>query len=371
MADAQHDEERNGEPSDSDPHPNPRPRRRIASRPLRQSSPFAERTPAADGSVAQPQSPAPGDSPSTTLAAKLSASGAASAESWTVGRLLVWTTEFLKRKGAESPRLDAEVLLAYVLDCPRVHLYTHYEEQVRESDRAAYRELLKKRVEGTPVAYLVGRKEFYSLAFKVSPAVLIPRPDSEFVVVEFVRLAKALESPRVVDVGTGSGNLAVACAHQHQAARVFAVDLSPEALTIAALNAETHKLGERISFHQGSLLEPVMGEAPFDIIISNPPYIRTDVIPTLEAGVRLFEPHLALDGGDNGLRVVAALIAQAAVALKPGGCLILEIGSDQEQPVRDLLSGGEWRLAATVRDHADHPRVVLATRTDVLAPSIS
>ncbi len=154
-------------------------------------------------------------------------------ERWTVGRLLAWTADFLKKKGAESPRLDAEVLLAHVRMCERVKLYLHFDEEVGARDRAAYRDLVKKRAEGEPVAYLVGRKEFFSLPLTVSRAVLIPRPDTETVVVEALEQLKAIESPRVVDVGTGSGCLALAIAKRNPKARVTAIDLSPEALAVA------------------------------------------------------------------------------------------------------------------------------------------
>ena len=284
-------------------------------------------------------------------------------ERWTVGRLLTWTADFLKRRGAESPRLDAEVLLADVLGWERVQLYTHFEEDVGERSRGAFRDLVRRRAEGMPVAYLVGRKEFYSLPLRVSPAVLIPRPDSEFVVVEFLSLTKGLDAPHAVDVGTGSGNLALACCHQHKSARFVAIDLSPEALAVAESNAKALGLSDRVEFRQGNRLEPVAGEGPFDVILSNPPYIPTAIIPTLEPGVRLYEPHQALDGGEDGLRVVAPLIEESVPLLKPGGHLILEIGSDQEAPVRSLIAAQpQLKLAPTVRDHANHPRVVRATR---------
>jgi release factor glutamine methyltransferase len=284
-------------------------------------------------------------------------------ERWTVGRLLTWTSDYLKRRGAESPRLDAEVLLAQVLRWERVKLYTHYEQVVEERPRGEFRDLVRRRAEGMPVAYLVGRKEFYSLTMAVSPAVLIPRPDSEFVVVEFLSLTKTLNEPRAVDVGTGSGCLALACAHQHKTARFVAIDVSPEALAVAESNAKTLGLSGRVEFRQGDRLGPVAGEGPFDVVLSNPPYIPTDVIPTLEPGVRLYEPHRALDGGEDGLRVVAPLIAESIPLLKPGGHLILEIGSDQEMAVRNLIAAQpEFDLAPTIRDHANHPRVVRATR---------
>jgi release factor glutamine methyltransferase len=283
---------------------------------------------------------------------------------WTVGRLLSWTTDFLKRRGSESARLDAEVLLARVLGWQRVQLYTRFDDQVGERARGEFRELVRRRAEGSPVAYLVGRKEFYSLPLKVSPDVLIPRPDSEFVVVEFLAVARRLEAPRCVDVGTGSGCLALACAHENKAATFLAIDISPEALAVARLNAETLGLTGRVTFLEGDILDPVADQGPFDVVLSNPPYIPTDIIPTLEPGVRAFEPRRALDGGVDGLRVVDRLITQAVPLLKPGGHLILEIGTDQEAPVRALLAAQPgMTLAPTVRDHANHPRVVRATRT--------
>ncbi len=282
---------------------------------------------------------------------------------WTVLRLLTWTTDYLRKKGSESPRLDAEVLLSHVLKCDRVQLYVRFEKDVSEDDRAAFRDLVKKRSEGSPVAYLVGKKEFYSLTLHVGPAVLIPRPDSEFVVVEFLGLFKGIEAPRAVDVGTGSGCLAIACTHQHKSSRFIAIDASPDAIEVASKNASALGVADRVEFRHGLGLEPVTSEGPFDAILSNPPYIRTDVIPTLEPGVRDFEPHLALDGGEDGLRVVAPLIRDAVGLLKPGGHLILEIGSDQESQVRALIEAEPaLTLAPTIRDHANHPRVIRATR---------
>ncbi len=282
---------------------------------------------------------------------------------WTIKRLLTWTTDYLQKHGSESARLDTEVLLAKVLGWQRVQLYTHFEEEASPRVLADFKALVRRRAEGTPVAYLVGRKEFYSLPLTVSPAVLIPRPDSEFVVVEFLAVAGSLENPVCVDVGTGSGCLALACAHEHKSSRWFATDISPEALAVALANAESLGLASRLTFKAGHLLEPVAVEGPFDVIVSNPPYIPTSVIATLDPGVRDFEPHLALDGGGDGLRVVASLIEQAVPLLKHGGHLILEIGSDQEAAVRALLAARPgWKVAPTVRDHANHPRVVRATR---------
>ncbi len=180
-------------------------------------------------------------------------------DAWTVGRLLTWTTDYLKRRGSESPRLDAEVMLAHVLDWQRVQLYTHFTDEVPEAPRGRFRDLVRRRSEGAPVAYLVGRKEFYSLAFEVGPAVLIPRPESEFVVVEFLSVTKELESLRAVDVGTGSGCLAIASTVRHPRATFVAIDISEEALAVARKNASKHGVADRIEFRLGDGLGPVLG----------------------------------------------------------------------------------------------------------------
>ena len=284
-------------------------------------------------------------------------------EAWTIGRLIGWTTDFLKRKGSESPRLDAEVMLAHALKRQRVELYTHFNEEVAEPARKAFRELVQRRAAGSPVAYLVGRKEFFSLSFTVSPDVLIPRPESEFVVAEYLNAMRGVESPRCVDVGTGSGCLAIASAHRQPGARFVAIDISERALEVAKANAAELGVADRIDFRLGAGLEPLGGEDAFDAIIANPPYIATDQIDQLEAGVRDYEPRLALDGGPGGLAVVSRLIEDAPAHLRPGGHLILEIGSAQESPVRALIEKQPGlKLAPTVYDHANHPRVIQAAR---------
>lgn len=284
-------------------------------------------------------------------------------DDWTIGRLLAWTADFLKKRGSESPRLDAEVMLAHVLDYERVQLYTHYEEIVGESARGKYRDFVRRRAEGAPVAYLVGRKEFYSLRFDVSPAVLIPRPETEFLVMEFLAAVKGLESPSAVDVGTGSGCVAVSSAKHCLGARFVAIDVSAEALDVARRNAERHEVADRIEFLQGDLLGPVADRGPFDVIVSNPPYIPSAVVDELDPGVRDFEPRLALDGGADGLAVIARLVDQAAPLLKPGGRLMMEIGYDQDEAVRRLIGErSEYEVLPTICDMQKYPRVIRAER---------
>jgi release factor glutamine methyltransferase len=280
---------------------------------------------------------------------------------WTVGRLLDWTSSYLGQKGVESARLDAEVLLAHALSWKRIDLYTRYEEVPDEAQRQAFRELIRRRMEGCPVAYLVGRKEFFSLTLEVGPDVLIPRPDSECVVDECLRLARTLERPRILDIGTGSGNLAIALAVRHKTAEVTAVDVSDPALAVARRNAEKHGVAGRIRFLHGDLFGPLEAGELFDFIVSNPPYIPKGDIAGLERGVRDFEPHLALDGGADGFAVFDRLIAEASRWLKPGGYLLIEIGSPQEQRARARIeSTPGYQLGPTLLDGSRHPRVLCA-----------
>jgi release factor glutamine methyltransferase len=280
---------------------------------------------------------------------------------WTIGRLLDWTTKYLAEKGSEFPRLDAQVLLAHALGCKRIELYTRHDEVASDEVRQKFRELVRKRVAGCPVAYLVGRKEFFSLEFEVGPAVLIPRPDTECVVTECLQLAKRMAEPHVLDIGTGSGCLAVTVAFRHKGARVTAVDLSSEALAVAARNAAKHGVADRIRFLQGDLFGPIPAGEKFDFILSNPPYIPHDEISTLEPGVRDYEPHLALDGGADGFAVFDRLLADAPNYLKPGGFLIVEIHANLETPARQRFAAHPgYELAKTIHDGSGHPRVLLA-----------
>jgi release factor glutamine methyltransferase len=281
--------------------------------------------------------------------------------SWSIGALLDWTAGYLLKKSAEFPRLDAEVLLAHALECRRIELYTRFEETVSEDRRKQFREMIRQRVEGCPVAYLVGRKEFFSLQLRVSPAVLIPRPDSEFVVLECLRLAREMESPRVLDIGTGSGNLAIAVAHQHRGALVTAIDISADALAVASENAARHGVAERIRFLQGDLFAPLDASERFDFIISNPPYIAHEDLGSLPSGVSQYEPRQALDGGPGGFAIFDRLIRDARQCLRPGGHLIIEIGAPQETSARERIAAyPEYELADTILDGSGHPRVLRA-----------
>lgn len=289
-------------------------------------------------------------------------------EKWTIGKLLEWTTGYLKQQGVDNPRLDAEVLLAHARGCQRIQLYTSFDEEPSENARAAFRALVKRRAEGQPVAYLVGRREFYSLSFRVTPDVLIPRPESELLVVRLLDLAAKQapaegESFRVADVGTGSGVLAVCTARHLPGCRVLALDISPAALAVARQNAADHGVAERIDFLESDLFAAVGADRKFDFIVGNPPYIGAGEMAGLPRDVRDYEPRLALEGGPRGVEVIERLVPQAADRLHPGGWLLIEIGMQQAERVEPIIQAEtrlEWH--GTVRDLAKRPRVAQARR---------
>lgn len=282
---------------------------------------------------------------------------------WTIKELLAWTTEFLKSKGNDDAKREAEILLGHVLGCTRVDLFVRFEEQPAEADRTKFRELIQRRVAGWPVAYLVGSREFYLLNFEVTPATLIPRPDTETLVLEALKRLKPLSSPEVLDIGTGSGCIVVSLAHQKKDARATATDLSPDALDVAKRNAAKHGVAGRITFLQGDLFAPLPPDSRFDLIASNPPYIAQGEFPALASGVRDHEPRLALDGGPDGLAFYRRIAKAAPAFLTPGGSLLLEIGYTQDEAVRALLAERpELEVGPTLKDMGGHPRVVTAKR---------
>ena len=288
-------------------------------------------------------------------------------ESWTIGRLLTWTTDYLKKQGSDSPRLDAEVLLAVARNCKRIELYTAFDEIADDATRTAFRELVRRRGEGTPVAYLVGKREFYSLSFRLTPDVLIPRPETELLVVRLIDLAKQFSNMplTIADIGTGSGIIAVAAAKHLPKARIRAIDTSAAALAVARQNAADHGVANRIEFVESDLFAAVEPQARFHIIASNPPYVAEAEFATLSPGVRNYEPRAALVAGPKGTEVIKRLIDQAAERLESGGWLLVEISPMIEAAVRELLSGhGGYELGPIIKDSSGHARVVQARKVD-------
>jgi release factor glutamine methyltransferase len=294
-------------------------------------------------------------------------------EPWTIGRLLQWTIEYLGRHGAENPRLDAEVLLAAARDCKRIDLYAAYGEEASEAVRTSFREMVRQRAAGTPVAYLVGHKEFYSLEFEVTPAVLIPRPETELLVIALLDAVKqratevagdeAHRAPSIADVGTGSGVLAICAAKYLPTAHVTAIDVSPAALNVARRNAEKHGVADRIEFVESNLFAAIRDDAQFDFILSNPPYVSTAEMAELPPDVKDHEPRVALEAGPHGTDVIAPLIAQSPARLRPGGQLFVEISPMIAAAVEQLVHAQPaLELRKTLRDPAGHARIIRATR---------
>ncbi|MGD9647540.1 MAG: peptide chain release factor N(5)-glutamine methyltransferase [Pirellulales bacterium] len=288
-------------------------------------------------------------------------------ESWTVGRLLEWTTSFLKSHGSDTPRLDAELLLAEARGCQRIELYTSFVEEPSEPVRTTFRELVKRRAEGMPVAYLLGRREFYSLSFRVTPDVLIPRPETEFLLIALFDLVNAAGGQSaelsIADIGTGSGILAICTARELQAARVVAADISPAALAVARENAAAHQVAERIEFVESDLLAKLAPERRFDYILSNPPYIKSSEMASLGPGVAEFEPRAALEAGPRGTEIIERVVATAAERLKPGGRLLCEISPQLADEVGQLVAAaGVFDEVKVIKDLAGLARVVQAKR---------
>lgn len=291
-------------------------------------------------------------------------------ESWTVRRVLEWTTSHLKKHGSDTARLDAEILLAHARGCQRIQLYTCYDEPLTDAVRATMRDLVQRRAKAEPVAYLVGHREFFSLDFRVTRNVLIPRPDTESLVVEMLDGVKALVTSghsqvRILDLCTGSGCVAVAVAKNCPASKynveLVATDISSEALSIARENATTHKVDDRITFLEGDLFEPLTEGTKFDIIASNPPYVSSAEIDSLDPEVAHHEPRLALDGGPNGLAVFERIIAEAPKHAAPGALFLMEMSPEQTEPLKQrLLAHGGYTDVSVCNDLAGRPRVIRA-----------
>lgn len=264
-------------------------------------------------------------------------------------------TAFLDRKAVPEARLEAEVLLAFALGKPRIHLYTGFDQPLVAAEIDAYRRLLTRRAAGEPTAYLTGEKEFWSMSFLVDARVLIPRPDTE----RLVEAAAQRGGRRVLEIGTGSGAVALALARELPDARIVATDLSADALEVARANAHRHGLAERVRFAQGDLFAPVAGER-FDLVVSNPPYVPHLDIPRLQPEIAYHEPRIALDGGPDGLAILRRLVAEAPAHLEPGGWLLSEMGDGQAPAVVALAEAAGFEAIEVLRDLAGRPRTLAA-----------
>lgn len=282
------------------------------------------------------------------------------AGTWTIGRVLGWTSEHFKRREIDSPRLTAELLLGTVLGLDRVALYTDFERPLVKGELAAYHALIERRAAGEPTHYLLGRREFFGRSFRVDPRVLVPRPETELVVEAALQRLAEGTAARVLDLCTGSGCIGLSLAAERALLHVVATDSSAAALEVARANAQALGVGERVDLLQGDLFEPV-GQQRFALIASNPPYVESGVIAKLSAEVQR-EPRAALDGGTDGLCLLRRIVAAAGEHLEAGGSLILEIGDRQGPALLELLSAAGLVDAAIRNDWAGFHRVALARR---------
>ena len=290
-------------------------------------------------------------------------------EAWTVRRILEWTTGFFTRKQIDSPRLSAELILAHVLAVPRIRLYMDYERILTDQQLASSRELVRRASEEEPIAYLTGRAHFFNLEFEVTRDVLIPRPDTETLVENVLQLARhqsGMESPRVLDLCTGSGCIAGAIAHHLKSAVVTATDISPAAVKVARHNIELLGLADRVIVEAGDLYEPLSAMVdvqPFNLIVANPPYIPTAQIETLDRSVRDYEPLAALDGGLDGLVIHRRILQGASARLASGGRVYLEIAFDQAEAATQVASEyTDFEDIRILKDYGGKDRVLTALR---------
>jgi len=288
---------------------------------------------------------------------------ASAAGSKTVLELITVTTQLFAKHNVDSPRLEAELLLAHVLGVERIQLYVRFDQPLAEAEVARFRELVKRRGRHEPVHYILGHREFWSLDLQVERGVLIPRPDTECLVEEAVAWLRAHPTATLVaDVGTGSGAIAIALAKELPTLTVYAGDVAEVPLRVAADNAKKNEVGERVTVVRADLLAPLAEAAGrrFDVLVSNPPYIALHELATLEPHVRDWEPREALLGGADGLDVVRALVAQLATGLALGGAAFIEVGSGQGEAAKALFapSFDEVRIR---KDYAGLDRVIVAT----------
>jgi release factor glutamine methyltransferase len=276
------------------------------------------------------------------------------AQDWTIKELISWTTRYFQDRGIAAARLEAEIMLAYALEEDRVFLYTYFDKPVNQQERARFRGLIQRRARQEPLAYITGEKEFMSLSFEVSPQVLIPRPETELLVETALDLCLARKL-RICDMGTGSGAIAVSLAYYSAGGKVTAVDVSLPAIEVARRNAERH--GVQIEFCQSDLFAEVDPAQEYDLITANLPYITAAEYETLDAGIRRYEPELALLAGGDGLDVYRRFLPEAMKRLSPGGHLLLEIGAGQGQAALDMAR--PYGCSQLVSDLAGKDRLIV------------
>ena len=277
----------------------------------------------------------------------------------TLKHALTAATDRLKENHIGSPRLNAETLLMFTLGCDRAYLFAHPERELSAEEQSRYDDAVAQRARGVPAQYITGHQEFWGMDFIVTPAVLIPRPETEHLIEAALPLARAMSSPKIVDVGTGSGCISVALAKELPQAQILATDISADALEIARANAARHQFAGRIRFEQNDLLQG-LAENSFDLVVSNPPYVGESEEDQVQLEVRKFEPRNAVFAGHTGLEVIERLVPQASRVLKPGGWLLIEISGTIADGARKILDG--WHRVEIANDLQGIPRVMSAQK---------
>lgn len=284
-------------------------------------------------------------------------------EIWTIKKLIQWTAGYFRNHGVEEARLDAELLLGYVLGRPRIYLYTNYDQIMNKEELARYRELIRRRAAGYCTAVLIGEKEFMGIPFRVNEHVLVPRPDTEAWLERVIQRFRNLPDISMLDLGTGSGALAVSFLYYCKEARGVAVDISEKALETAKTNGERAGISDRVEFRRGDFLDALREDEQFDVILSNPPYIPSGDIDGLAEEVRR-EPRIALDGGPDGLKFYRTLGEKAVRFLRPGGLLAAEVGIGQAETVRTFFENGGLTDIEIIPDYGGVDRAVCGKRPD-------
>jgi len=284
-------------------------------------------------------------------------------ETWTILRILNWTTERLKQCGIESARLESEILLAHARNCSRIELYTNYSEVVSDQVRAKMRELVKRRVKQEPVAYLVEQKEFYSLSMRVRPGVFIPRPETETLVVEGLAALEGTRNPKVLELCAGSGCVSVALAKQRNDLRIIAVERDEIPWRTATENATQHQVADRLQILRGDLFSPLDPKETFDLLVSNPPYVRTDEMDGLPEDIKLHEPPAALDGGEDGLDVIRRILERGPDYLNSGAACLIEMDPAQVTQAKQLADANvNWVESRGLKDFTGQVRFLCLKR---------
>lgn len=287
-------------------------------------------------------------------------------ETWTIGSLIPWAAQYLAKYQVAAPRLSGELLLTQVLGCTRVDLYLRHKQPLNPEELAAFKALILRRRAGEPLAYILGRREFYGLDLEVGAGVLVPRPETEHLVEEALARLQDQERPRLLDLCTGSGAVALACLHGHSGLTAVGVDISPVALDFARRNGARLGLAERVTWLLGDLWEPLAAAGGFfEVVTANPPYVREDEWEGLPQEVKGFEPRQVLVAGPEGLDVIGKILQRARAFLRAGGWLFIELGQGQAPAALELARAvGIYESVGTVKDLAGIERVLCCQRGD-------